>query len=132
MKLNSKTNLTKYYYSTVDLLLGLHSNNDVLSLHKHFPCLKILWSPRRHLSEVQKLQTNQKQEIEELYVRKGKVPPPGIVSAAAILNHRPRRFSKTGNYPSLRKNSLQRVDVPPPAGWRTHCSLSPSAAGSTE
>lgn len=86
-------------------------------------------TPHRHLTEVQKLQANQKQEIEELYMRKGKVPPPGIVSAAAMLNHRPRRFSKTGNYPAPRKNSLQRQDVAPPAGGRTQCSLQTTTAG---
>lgn len=90
-------------------------------------------SPHRHLTEVQKLQANQKQEIEELYVRKGKIPPAGIVSAAAMLNHRQRRFSKTTlNYPPLRKNSLQRLEVPPPAGGRPHCSLFTTAAGNTE
>eukprot|EP00066_Takifugu_rubripes_P029848 XP_011619114.1 PREDICTED: serine/threonine-protein kinase WNK4-like [Takifugu rubripes] len=69
----------------------------------------------RHLAEVQNLQANQKQEIEDLYRRMGKVPPPGIVSPAAMLNQRQRRLSKTGNYPP-RKNSLQRLDVLPPAG----------------
>lgn len=76
---------------------------------------------RRHLAEVQDLQANQKQEIEDLYLRMGKVPPPGIVCPAAVLNHRQRRFSKTGNYPPSRKNSLQRLDTVPPAGGRTHC-----------
>lgn len=72
----------------------------------------------RHLVEVQNLQVHQKQEIEDLYLRMGKVPPPGIVCPAAMLNQRQRRLSKTGNYPP-RKNSLQRLDVPPPAGgWQ--------------
>ncbi|KAI3359462.1 hypothetical protein L3Q82_013780 [Scortum barcoo] len=74
----------------------------------------------RHLAEVQNLQANQKQEIEELYLRMGKVPPPGIVSPAAMLNHRQRRLSKTGNYPPSRKNSVQRLDVLAPAGGSSH------------
>lgn len=82
---------------------------------------------RRHLVEVQNLQANQKREIEDLYLRMGKVPPPGIVSPAAMLNNRHRRLSKTGNYPPSRKNSLQRLDVLPPAGGRTHCSLHTTA-----
>lgn len=87
------------------------------------PCLTL--SPRRHLTEVQRLQANQKQEIEELYVRKGKIPPPGIVSAAAMLNHRQRRLSKTSlNLQVPRKNSLQRLDVLPPAGGRPLLPLS--------
>ncbi|KAL0180407.1 hypothetical protein M9458_025849, partial [Cirrhinus mrigala] len=50
----------------------------------------------------------QKQEIEELYARMGKVPPPCIVSPAAMLSSRQRRLSKGGNFPSSRRNSLQR------------------------
>lgn len=73
--------------------------------------------------EVQNLQANQKQEIEDLYLKMGKVPPLGIVSPAAVLNHRHRRLSKTGNYPPSRKNSLQRPDAQHPAGGWTHCSV---------
>ncbi|XP_066530540.1 serine/threonine-protein kinase WNK4 isoform X2 [Hoplias malabaricus] len=68
----------------------------------------------RHLSEVQALQASQKREIEELYERMGKVPPPGIVSPAAMLSSRQRRLSKSGGYPSSsRRNSLQRLDILP-------------------
>ncbi|XP_070837087.1 serine/threonine-protein kinase WNK4-like [Chaetodon trifascialis] len=86
----------------------------------------------RHLAEVQDLQANQKQEIEELYLRMGKVPPPGIVSPATMLNNRQRRLSKTGNYPPSRKNSLQRLDVPPPAGIMRKSSVSGSSSGSQD
>ncbi|XP_075939510.1 serine/threonine-protein kinase WNK4-like isoform X3 [Anarhichas minor] len=73
-----------------------------------------LWELReKHHVEVQNLQANQKQEIEELYLRMGKVPPPGIVSPAAMLNHRQRRLSKTG---IPRRSSLQRLEVLLPAG----------------
>lgn len=82
----------------------------------------------RHQVEVQNLQTNQKQEIEDLYRKLGKVPPPGIVPPAAMLNQRQRRISKTGNYPPARKNSLQRLDALPPAGGRTTRSLQCSPA----
>ncbi|KAM3597805.1 uncharacterized protein V6R79_009397 [Siganus canaliculatus] len=86
----------------------------------------------RHLAEVQNLQISQKQEIEELYLRMGKVPPPGIVAPAAMLNHRQRRLSKTGSYPPSRKNSLQRLDAPPPAGIMRKTSASGSSSGSQE
>lgn len=70
----------------------------------------------RHVAEVQALQASQKQEIEELYKRMGKVPPPGIVSPAAMLSSRQRRLSKSGGYPTSRRNSLQRLDILPPTG----------------
>ncbi|KAM8845201.1 serine/threonine-protein kinase WNK4 isoform 2-T5 [Spinachia spinachia] len=70
----------------------------------------------RHHVEVLNLQANQKQEIEALYLRTGKVPPPGIVSPAAMLNHRQRRLSKTGSHPPTRSNSLPRPEVLPPVG----------------
>uniref|UniRef100_A0A8C1WCY2 Serine/threonine-protein kinase WNK4 n=1 Tax=Cyprinus carpio TaxID=7962 RepID=A0A8C1WCY2_CYPCA len=70
----------------------------------------------RHVAEVQALHASQKQEIEELYKRMGKVPPPGIVSPAAMLSSRQRRLSKSGGYPSSRQNSLQRLDLLPPTG----------------
>ncbi|XP_070703870.1 serine/threonine-protein kinase WNK4-like isoform X5 [Pempheris klunzingeri] len=83
----------------------------------------------RHLAEVQTLQANQKREIEDLYSRMGKVPPPGIVSPAAMLNYRQRRLSKPGNYPPPRKNSLQRLDALLPAGIMRK---SPVSGGSQE
>lgn len=70
----------------------------------------------RHLAEVQALQATQKQEIEELYQQVGKVPPPGIVSPAAMLSSRQRRLSKSGGYPTSRRNSLQRLDILPSSG----------------
>ncbi|XP_029106119.1 serine/threonine-protein kinase WNK4 isoform X2 [Scleropages formosus] len=70
----------------------------------------------KHLCQVQTLQATQKREIEELYERMGKVPPAGIVSPAAMLSSRQRRLSKSGGYPSSRRNSLQRLDILPPAG----------------
>nr|XP_033501087.1 serine/threonine-protein kinase WNK4-like isoform X3 [Epinephelus lanceolatus] len=86
----------------------------------------------RHLVEVQNLQANQKAEIEQLYLRMGKVPPPGIVPPAAMLNPRQRRLSKTSNYPPSRKSSLQRLDVLPPAGIMRKNSISGSSSGSQE
>ncbi|XP_017556055.1 serine/threonine-protein kinase WNK4 [Pygocentrus nattereri] len=87
----------------------------------------------RHLSEVQALQASQKQEIEELYERMGKVPPPGIVSPAAMLSSRQRRLSKSGGYPSTsRRNSLQRLDILPPTGIMRNNSVSGSSSGSQE
>ncbi|KAK5856873.1 hypothetical protein PBY51_008437 [Eleginops maclovinus] len=63
----------------------------------------------RHQGEVQDLHANQKREIEQLYLRMGKVPPPGIAPPAVMLNQRQRRLS-------TRKNSLQRAKLLPPAG----------------
>ncbi|XP_051571261.1 serine/threonine-protein kinase WNK4-like isoform X1 [Myxocyprinus asiaticus] len=86
----------------------------------------------RHLSEVQALQASQKREIEELYERIGKVPPPGIVSPAAMLSSRQRRLSKSGGYPTSRRNSLQRLDMLPPTGIIRKNSVSGSSSGSQE
>ncbi|XP_059203306.1 serine/threonine-protein kinase WNK4-like isoform X2 [Centropristis striata] len=84
----------------------------------------------RHLEEVLNLQANQKQEIEALYVRMGKAPPPGIVPPAAMLNQRQRRLSKSGSFPPLRRNSLQRLEAPHPAGIMRKNSVSGSSSGS--
>ncbi|XP_045155389.1 serine/threonine-protein kinase WNK4 [Echinops telfairi] len=85
---------------------------------------------QKHLSEVEALQTLQKKEIEDLYSRLGKQPPPGIVAPAAMLSSRQRRLSK-GSYPSSRRNSLQRSDAPGPGIMRRN-SLSGSSTGSQE
>ncbi|KAK3532636.1 hypothetical protein QTP86_027367 [Hemibagrus guttatus] len=86
----------------------------------------------RHLGEVQALQASQKREIEELYEKMGKVPPPGIVSPAAMLSSRQRRLSKSGGFPSSRRNSLQRLDMLPTAGIMRKNSVSGSSNGSQE
>ncbi|XP_058233651.1 serine/threonine-protein kinase WNK4 isoform X2 [Hemibagrus wyckioides] len=86
----------------------------------------------RHLGEVQALQASQKREIEELYEKMGKVPPPGIVSPAAMLSSRQRRLSKSGGFPSSRRNSLQRLDILPPAGIMRKNSISGSSNGSQD
>ncbi|XP_034528828.1 serine/threonine-protein kinase WNK4-like isoform X2 [Notolabrus celidotus] len=86
----------------------------------------------RHLAEVNNLQVSQKREIEDLYLKMGKVPPPGIVPPAAMLNHRQRRLSKTGTYPPSRKNSLQRLDVLPPTGIMRKNSVSSGSGGTLE
>lgn len=64
---------------------------------------------------MQLLQSAQKKEIEELYLRMGKQPPPGIVSPAAMLSSRQRRLSK-GSFNPSRRNSLQRLELGQPAG----------------
>lgn len=64
---------------------------------------------------MQLLQSAQKKEIEELYLRMGKQPPLGIVSPAAMLSGRQRRLSK-GSFNPSRRNSLQRLELAPPAG----------------
>ncbi|XP_018419109.1 PREDICTED: serine/threonine-protein kinase WNK4-like [Nanorana parkeri] len=85
---------------------------------------------QKHMSEVQVLQALQKKEIEELYCRMGKVPPPGIVSPAAMLSSRQRRLSK-GSFNPSRRNSLQRLELLPAAGIRKN-SLGGSSTGSQE
>ncbi|KAF6300146.1 WNK lysine deficient protein kinase 4 [Rhinolophus ferrumequinum] len=85
---------------------------------------------QKHLSEVEALQTLQKKEIEDLYSRLGKQPPPGIVAPAAMLSSRQRRLSK-GSFPTSRRNSLQRSEPPGPGIIRRN-SLSGSSTGSQE
>ncbi|KAM9296676.1 serine/threonine-protein kinase WNK4 [Gastrophryne carolinensis] len=85
---------------------------------------------QKHMSEVQLLQALQKKEIEELYYKMGKVPPPGIVSPAAMLSSRQRRLSK-GSFNPSRRNSLQRLELIPATGIRKN-SLGGSSTGSQE
>ncbi|XP_056404957.1 serine/threonine-protein kinase WNK4 isoform X2 [Hyla sarda] len=85
---------------------------------------------QKHMSEVQLLQALQKKEIEELYYRMGKVPPPGIVSPAAMLSSRQRRLSK-GSFNPSRRNSLQRLEHLPATGIRKN-SLGGSSTGSQD
>uniref|UniRef100_A0A8C5XD99 Serine/threonine-protein kinase WNK4 n=2 Tax=Microcebus murinus TaxID=30608 RepID=A0A8C5XD99_MICMU len=85
---------------------------------------------QKHLSEVEALQTLQKKEIEDLYGRLGKQPPPGIVAPAAMLSSRQRRLSK-GSFPTSRRNSLQRSEPPGPGIMRRN-SLSGSSTSSQE
>ncbi|XP_044035883.1 serine/threonine-protein kinase WNK4 isoform X2 [Siniperca chuatsi] len=86
----------------------------------------------KHLTEVQALQAAQKREIEELYERMGKVPPPGIVSPAAMLSSRQRRLSKGSGFSSSRRNSLQRLDMLPLQGIIRRNSLGGSSSGSQD
>lgn len=86
----------------------------------------------RHLMEVQDLQAAQKREIEELYEKMGKVPPPGIVSPAAMFSSRQRRLSKGNSYSSSRRNSLQRLEVLPLQGIIRRNSLGGSSSGSQD
>ncbi|XP_056626709.1 serine/threonine-protein kinase WNK4 isoform X2 [Triplophysa dalaica] len=86
----------------------------------------------KHMCEVQSLQAVQKRELEELYSKMGKVPPPCIVSPAAILSSRQRRLSKGGNFPSSRRNSLQRLDILPLTGIMRKNSLSGNSSSSSE
>ncbi|XP_023263500.1 serine/threonine-protein kinase WNK4 isoform X1 [Seriola lalandi dorsalis] len=86
----------------------------------------------KHLTEVQTLQAAQKREIEELYEKMGKVPPPGIVSPAAMLSSRQRRLSKGSGFPSSRRNSLQRLDMLPLQGIIRRNSLGGSSSGSQD
>ncbi|XP_032357885.1 serine/threonine-protein kinase WNK4 isoform X1 [Etheostoma spectabile] len=86
----------------------------------------------KHLKEVQALQAAQKREIEELYLKMGKVPPPGIVSPAAMLSSRQRRLSKGSAFPSSRRNSLQRLDMLPIPGIIRRNSLGGSSSSSQD
>ncbi|XP_053703361.1 serine/threonine-protein kinase WNK4 isoform X1 [Synchiropus splendidus] len=86
----------------------------------------------KHVSEVQALQAAQKREIEELYEKMGKVPPPGIVSPAAMLSSRQRRLSKGSGFPSSRRNSLQRLDMLPLQGIIRRNSLGGSSSSGSQ
>ncbi|XP_061666629.1 serine/threonine-protein kinase WNK4 isoform X2 [Syngnathoides biaculeatus] len=87
----------------------------------------------KHLSEVQELQAAQKREMEDLYEKMGKVPPPGIVSPAAMFSSRQRRLSKgAGGFPPSRRNSLQRLDILPIQGIIRRNSLGGSSSSSQD
>ncbi|XP_034414149.1 serine/threonine-protein kinase WNK4 [Cyclopterus lumpus] len=86
----------------------------------------------KHLTEVQALQAVQKREVEELYGKMGKVPPPGIVSPAAVLSGRQRRLSKGSGFPPTRRNSLQRLDMLPLQGIIRRNSLGGSSSGGSQ
>lgn len=89
------------------------------------PLLSCSHCLRRHLSEVEALQSLQKKEIEDLYSRLGKQPPPGIVAPAAMLSNRQRRISLSkGSFPTSRRNSLQRTEPPVPGPGETAVALS--------
>ncbi|KAJ3607577.1 hypothetical protein NHX12_024628 [Muraenolepis orangiensis] len=85
----------------------------------------------KHVAEVQTLQAAQKKEIEDLYQKMGKVPPPGILSPAAMLSNRQRRLSK-GGVPSSRRSSLQRVDMVPLQGIIRRHSLGGGSSSSSQ
>ncbi|RXN00405.1 Serine/threonine-protein kinase WNK1 [Acipenser ruthenus] len=59
----------------------------------------------KHLKEIQALQSRQKQEIECLYTRLGKVPPAVIIPPAAPLSGRRRRPTKGKGSKSIRSTS---------------------------
>ncbi|KAJ7313412.1 hypothetical protein JRQ81_004759 [Phrynocephalus forsythii] len=86
---------------------------------------------QKHLAEVEMLQARQKQEIEELYARLGKVPPAGIVSPATMLSSRQRRLSKSGFNP-LRRSSLQRLDPAQPQGIMRRNSVSGGSSSTSQ
>ncbi|XP_068950456.1 serine/threonine-protein kinase WNK1 isoform X3 [Petaurus breviceps papuanus] len=60
----------------------------------------------KHLKEIQDLQSRQKHEIESLYTKLGKVPPPVIIPPAAPLSGRRRRPTKSKGSKSSRSSSL--------------------------
>ncbi|XP_075839063.1 serine/threonine-protein kinase WNK1 isoform X10 [Microtus pennsylvanicus] len=60
----------------------------------------------KHLKEIQDLQSRQKQEIESLYTKLGKVPPAVIIPPAAPLSGRRRRPTKSKGSKSSRSSSL--------------------------
>nr|XP_044993258.1 serine/threonine-protein kinase WNK1 isoform X7 [Jaculus jaculus] len=60
----------------------------------------------KHLKEIQDLQSRQKQEIESLYTKLGKVPPAVIIPPAAPLSGRRRRPTKSKGNKSSRSSSL--------------------------
>ncbi|XP_070585667.1 serine/threonine-protein kinase WNK4 isoform X1 [Erythrolamprus reginae] len=107
------------------------SSDDSDSTEDDDICVELKTLRERHLSEVEKLQAQQKQEIEELYTRLGKVPPPGIVSPATMLSSRQRRLSKGSSNPP-RRSSLQRTDTIQPQGIMRRNSVGGSNLASQE
>ncbi|XP_072340686.1 serine/threonine-protein kinase WNK1 isoform X8 [Scyliorhinus torazame] len=69
----------------------------------------------KHLKEIQELQSRQKLEIEELYIKLGKAPPAVIIPPAAPLSGRRRRPTKGKSSKSSRSSS-QGQKSPLPSG----------------
>ncbi|XP_034272091.1 serine/threonine-protein kinase WNK4 isoform X2 [Pantherophis guttatus] len=107
------------------------SSDDSDSTEEDDVCVEVQALRQKHLSEVEKLQAQQKQEIVDLYTRLGKVPPPGIVSPAIVLSSRQRRLSKGSSNP-LRRSSLQRPDTTQPQGIMRRNSVGGSNLASQE
>lgn len=57
----------------------------------------------RHMKEIQALQTRQKEEIESLFTRMGKPPPPSVLSPAVAMPGGRRRL-KSKSYKSARSS----------------------------
>ncbi|XP_041071934.1 serine/threonine-protein kinase WNK1-like isoform X9 [Carcharodon carcharias] len=72
----------------------------------------------KHLKEIQELQSRQKLEIEELYIKLGKAPPAVIIPPAAPLSGRRRRPTKGKSSKSSRSSS-QGQKSPLPSGSLT-------------
>ncbi|XP_048405589.2 serine/threonine-protein kinase WNK1 isoform X4 [Stegostoma tigrinum] len=72
----------------------------------------------KHLKEIQELQSRQKLEIEELYIKLGKAPPAVIIPPAAPLSGRRRRPTKGKSNKSSRSSS-QGQKSPLPSGSLT-------------
>ncbi|XP_064417748.1 serine/threonine-protein kinase WNK1 isoform X2 [Latimeria chalumnae] len=70
----------------------------------------------KHLKEIQELQVRQKQEIELLYTKLGKVPPAVIIPPAAPLSGRRRRPTKGKGSKSSRSSSSQGNKSPQQSG----------------
>uniref|UniRef100_A0A8C8SFT7 non-specific serine/threonine protein kinase n=1 Tax=Pelusios castaneus TaxID=367368 RepID=A0A8C8SFT7_9SAUR len=66
---------------------------------------ELRWLREKHLKEIQELQSRQKQEIELLYTKLGKVPPAVIIPPAAPLSGRRRRPTKGKGSKSSRSSS---------------------------
>ncbi|XP_063356702.1 serine/threonine-protein kinase WNK1 isoform X15 [Pelmatolapia mariae] len=72
----------------------------------------------KHMREIQELQSRQKEEIDRLFTRLGKVPPPSVIPPVLALTGRRRRPAKSKSSKSSRTSS-------------THGSKSPLQPGST-
>ncbi|CAI5636000.1 unnamed protein product [Oreochromis niloticus] len=72
----------------------------------------------KHMREIQELQSRQKEEIDRLFTRLGKVPPPSVMPPVLPLTGRRRRPAKSKSSKSSRTSS-------------THGSKSPLQPGST-
>ncbi|XP_058039156.1 serine/threonine-protein kinase WNK4 isoform X2 [Ahaetulla prasina] len=107
------------------------SSDDSDSTEDDDVCVEVQALRQKHLSEVEQLQAQQKQEIVDLYTRLGKVPPAGIVSPATVLSSRQRRLSKGSSNP-LRRSSLQRSDTTQPQGIMRRNSVGGSNLASQE
>ncbi|XP_061662759.1 serine/threonine-protein kinase WNK1 isoform X2 [Syngnathoides biaculeatus] len=81
----------------------------------------------KHLSEIQALHTRQKEEIDGLFTRLGKVPPAAVLPPVIALAGRRRRPTKSKSSKSSRTSSSHGSKSPPQLGSASSAQSVPSS-----